>query len=716
MKKVHTNSDLQNQLTSLESLLAVLKTKKSESEKIELLKTRPVVKKFFKDHPEYNIPSPHHQYLIISLLALHQDNVVAALCKRDKLIDTLSMVESFYRDLGGIIGYHTTILKLLLEERVVNKTSRYEKPPGIDISQDTPEVRLAIRRGIEELHQICEIYPVGGAGDRLKLCDPKTNEPLPAAQLAFLGRPLFAGMIRDLQAREHLYYKLKGKQLVTPIVMMTSHEKHNHDHMHAICIENRWFSRPKDHFFFFTQPLVPVITAEGDWMVSSPESLLLKPGGHGVLWKLALEVGMFDWAASHDRFKALIRQINNPMAGVDNGLLAFSGIGISQNKTFGFCSCNRLLNASEGMDVLIEDKSVEGFEYRISNVEYTDFAKNGIRDAPEVEGSPYSKYPANTNILFADLPSIRSIIAHNPIPGLLVNMKTALPAVDQHGCLKKVCAGRLESTMQNIADSIIDKSRDHLRTFVTYNKRCKTISVTKKSFVKGGSIQETPEGCFYELLQNHHDLFSKHCKMELPEIQDDRSYLKEGPSFIIHYHPALGPLYSVIAQKVRGGKLAPWAELQLEVAEVELCEVSVDGSLVIEAEHVLGGRDEAGIVSYGNQQGRCCLKNVTVKNRGIDRKQTHEFWRNKIEREESLKIHLRGNAEFVAEDVVFEGAFFFDVLDGHRLTVRRGATGKIERESQSDSLVYSLEKIEGPSWYWEYAFDAEDRIVLTKKF
>lgn len=42
-------------------------------------------------------------------------------------------------------------------------------------------------------------------------------------------------------------------------------------------------------------------------------------------------------------------------------------------------------------------------------------------------------------------------------------------------------------------------------------------------------------------------------------------YLARGPGFLFLFHPALGPLWDVIAQKVRGGALAPGAELVLEV-------------------------------------------------------------------------------------------------------------------------------------------------------
>jgi hypothetical protein len=41
-------------------------------------------------------------------------------------------------------------------------------------------------------------------------------------------------------------------------------------------------------------------------------------------------------------------------------------------------------------------------------------------------------------------------------------------------------------------------------------------------------------------------------------------YLARGPGFLFLFHPALGPLWDVIAQKLRGGALAPGAELVLE--------------------------------------------------------------------------------------------------------------------------------------------------------
>jgi len=58
---------------------------------------------------------------------------------------------------------------------------------------------------------MAEIYPVGGAADRLRLQDEKTGSFLPAAQLLFGGKTLLESMIADLSAREYVHYKLFGR-------------------------------------------------------------------------------------------------------------------------------------------------------------------------------------------------------------------------------------------------------------------------------------------------------------------------------------------------------------------------------------------------------------------------------------------------------------------------------------------------------------------------
>ena len=89
--------------------------------------------------------------------------------------------------------------------------------------------------------------------------------------------------------------------------------------------------------------------------------------------------------------------------------------------------------------------------------------------------------------------------------------------------------------------------------------------------------------------------------LQLPEVHE---YLEEGPSFIFLFHPSLGPLWDVVAQKVQGGTLAAKSELVLEVAEACLCNVHVHGSLQVQADSVMGRTEEALAVNYNQIRSR----------------------------------------------------------------------------------------------------------------
>lgn len=63
-------------------------------------------------------------------------------------------------------------------------------------------------------------------------------------------------------------------------------------------------------FFSYFQPLVPAVSAEdGQWLVSKPFRPVCKPGGHGVIWKLAYDKGIFQWFYDHGRKGATVRQV-----------------------------------------------------------------------------------------------------------------------------------------------------------------------------------------------------------------------------------------------------------------------------------------------------------------------------------------------------------------------------------------------------------------------
>jgi hypothetical protein len=707
-----------DRLEALSSLLYELRGAKGLKEKIDALSKEKNVEKAFQEFPQLEPllaeVSDEAIFAFKSVMALGQAAQLFPSGKWNRdakerlytLLEQLIRVEKFYQEIGGIVGYHCMVLKFMLASKgEMRKEARSFYPAhGTDISKETEEVRKARFWGIQSLPTMAEIYVLGGSADRLRLYDEATGTPLPAARLRFGGRTLLENLLRDLGAREYLHFKLLRKQIFTPIAMMTSPEKNNQDHIHAICEENDWFGRPKDTFRIICQPLVPTINAQGKWCHMGPFKLLMKPGGHGVIWKLSRDEGIFSWLSNLGRIKALVRQINNPIAGTDYGLLAFAGIGCKHDKAFGFASCEREVKASEGVNILVEKNSTVGMEYGITNIEYCDFTHFGIVDEPKEKGSPYSKYPSNTNILFVDLKSVEEASIENPMPGLLINLKKTAFMLES-GHWKEEEIARLESTMQNIADHFLYPDKDDLPTYLTFNERRKTISTTKREFSLGSSLLETPEGCFLDHLKNAYELLHKVCGFELHDVVDAASFFRKGPPFLFFYHPALGPLYEIIGQKIRKGRISYGSELQVDLADLDIEGLDLKGSLLIESDAPMGMKSENGILDFSKPGGRCVLHNVTVRNRGIDLRAHQVYWRNEISRKECCKILLHGSSEFEARNVTLSGNLLIEVEDGFRLIAQQNK-GRLE---------FKKERIQEPSWEWTYTLMPDYRIALSKK-
>ena len=81
-------------------------------------------------------------------------------------------------------------------------------------------MREAIAWGIEGMHQMAEIYPLGGAADRFHLVDEETGVELPAAKLPFAGKTLLEHLIRDSK---------RGKALFSKVWKAACHAHCNHD-------------------------------------------------------------------------------------------------------------------------------------------------------------------------------------------------------------------------------------------------------------------------------------------------------------------------------------------------------------------------------------------------------------------------------------------------------------------------------------------------------
>lgn len=387
----------------------------------------------------------------------------------------------------------------------------------------------------------------------------------------FLGRTLLEGLIRDLQAREYLHYLITGKQLVTPIILMTS-EEDNHFQIFNICKENKFFGRDSKTIFFLSQPLVPTFTKYGQWCLKDENTFLCKPGGHGAIWKLALDSGGLTWLQKMGRQKVLIRQINNPIAGCDYGILAFTGIGASMDSSFGFASCLRQIKTQEGVNVM--KYNPEQNKTVLSCVEYCDFKKYHMSDIAVDSNSIYSSFPSNTNIIFADITILQQAVHQMPYPNFIVNFKEDIHFIPGKNLVSEEIA-RLESTMQHISEAPI--IADSNTTYLTLHDRKKTISAVKRYQQVSNDSLETIEGGFRDLLYNNLLLLQNHCKWSIgSNICENFDTL---PGLFL-YHPALGPVYSIIVQKLKSGILSSGAELQLEISDIIMDQV-LDGIKII---------------------------------------------------------------------------------------------------------------------------------------
>jgi hypothetical protein len=455
-------------------------------------------------------------------------------------------------------------------------------------------------------------------------------------------------------------------------------------------------------------------------------SVALKPGGHGAIWKLMHDQGVFTWLGAKKRVGATVRQITNPMAGTDTTIFALSGVGARENKAMGFASCERHLGAAEGVNVLVErGPDARGrFAYGVSNVEYTVLQRHGISDEPVAPGSSEARFPANTNVLYIGLEKIQKALERSPrgaFPGMLVNLSKPVTKDGVRG-------GRLETSMQNIADALegfsapgerLPPSRwGELPTFVLYSSRRRiTSSAKKKRDVtrepSAQNLAQTPDGSFLDLLRNAADLLDA-CGVEHPAHDggDVRTYLDHGPGFIFCADPAIGPLWDVTAQKIRGGKLHDRAEVRLEIAEAQWENVEVDGSLLVTATAPLGGTGDGGDVSVFDDTkcGRARLLDVAVRNKGVDwGAPGTQAWSATLTRAESCAVTLHGDAEIDARGVVLRGDVTYDVPAGKRLELFAGPGGPEDVVERWSDL-----RADGkPSWQWRYALGEGGMVELA---
>ena len=163
---------------------------------------------------------------------------------------------------------------------------------------------------------------------------------------------------------------------------MTSHEKDNWRHVQEILEKNNWFGRRKRGFDSLCSRwfLLSIRRENGSGARLGncfSNRAVMAPFGN---WREIME-----FSRGFDRWEEnmlSIRQINNPLAGIDYGLLAFPGSDCKERKILRICFVPRVWAAAEGVNVMVERKMEKGYSYVLSNIEYCDFSKYAIEDLP----------------------------------------------------------------------------------------------------------------------------------------------------------------------------------------------------------------------------------------------------------------------------------------------------------------------------------------------
>jgi UTP---glucose-1-phosphate uridylyltransferase len=698
-----TRTKLVAALKKAEVLRISLAGFKTIEEKCKWIEQDPEVEKAFASVPELvhmlSTGNVEERFVLALAVLLDQfdrlfhgiESLKARFEKIRSLVDLLVSTERFYRPIGGLLGYYEQVLRLLAMGQEETFPGLFP-PPMEDMRDKTKAVWRYCYEGVSRLRECATIFTVGGAGERLRLMDPDTKEPLPVACLIFGGRTLLEWLFRDIEALEYWHFRVFGKQISIPILLMTSLEKNNDAQIEMLCQEHGWFGKRPDSIFRIVQQLVPVVTTDGQWACTGPLQLMARPGGHGVIWKLANDAGAFEWLAKSRISSVFVRQINNPLAGLDHTLFSFLGMGLQEKKSFGFVACPSRPGFAEGLNVLVVNKDKTA---GISNIEYTKFGALQKRNPHLMEGS----CPANTNILFANVKAVANALQNLPIPGMVVNAKCEADVVEGEQNIRRPVA-RLESMMQSIAEAMMAPVSDpfdkpetahKLPTFLALYDRTKMFSVTKRSLAAGQSPYETPECCLYDWYLACRKLLNESCSFNLPAEQTLDQFLQSGPNCTFFFHPALGPLWDVIGQKLSGGEIFPGGELELEIAEFFARDLSVKGSLRILCDTVVGQKDAKGQRHFTSDVGRVLLENVSIENEGLAEASLADHLKRTVQRASSCTIMLKGASELVARDVVIRGDFSLTVPEGKRVTLRQMASGGVEAIEEPYSA---------PSWHY----------------
>ncbi|MFA4906174.1 MAG: hypothetical protein WC645_06690 [Candidatus Margulisiibacteriota bacterium] len=564
-----------------------------------------------------------------------------------------------------------------------------QAPPVTEVSEvrpeDIPLIKKALLTALARLDEVVFAAVVGGAAERLKYSDAE-GKPLPQATYPFLPlshRNIFGLHADSILAIKNLFYLTQAaaeQGVQIPYFMMTSHLT---DTRIAEDFEaHGYYGLGKGNVSRVSQPLIPVVSAEGKWLLKGPYELNTKPHGHGDFWRLYFGSARQGELAEDMKRFTLVLQGNNPFLFAH--LLEFAGLGMLRKAAFGFSTSPRRAGAPEGSVVLAQNGDGS---FSIRNIEYPVLRSFGINDEAD-PATGYSAYPNNLNFLFADSSRVRPIIDSDPFPGEIINLGKMQTSHADH---REVRGGRGEAQMQGLAEAITANRPEELPVFVMNGQRG---SHPSSHFDVFKNEPEKTVDTVATCRQNYSDraaawLLSAGVKVE---------HRKESPSTesVIELTPAFALREDLLRSKVQGGRVTEGSTLYLSGFHTEVRELGLSGDLQVVVENEIGDSrlaadNQGAIIPDPIRAGKVRIHNLAVINAGrkkvLDK---NKNWQGEFEEKEHCRIVIQGNGElFVEPGTVIDGNFDLTVKDGEKVTLAPLPAGGFKT---------LREKITEPSW------------------
>ncbi len=193
----------------------------------------------------------------------------------------------------------------------------------------------------------------GGQGTRLGYDGPKGIVPITAVK----RKSLF-----QFHAERAVCASKKAQQLL-PIAIMTS--PINHDQTLSFFEKQDFFGLHPSQLTFFPQGMLPLLDAQGHWLLERPGSLAVGPDGNGLALHCFYEQGIWDlWRKKGVEYLNVIF-VDNPLADPFDG--TFIGFTDAKDLDVGLKVVERI-SLSEKMGVIAKAQN------KIKVVEYSEFS------------------------------------------------------------------------------------------------------------------------------------------------------------------------------------------------------------------------------------------------------------------------------------------------------------------------------------------------------